>query len=349
VAGLERGSVESIARAKFTATQWRSLFAVHVRRGKKGDGSNPALLGSYQLRGNVIAFTPRFPLVRGVKYRAVFNPFRLPNQSGLGMKPVVADFLLPRLAAAATTVVAHVYPSAGTLPENQLKFYLHFSAPMSQGDVYRHIKLLGASGKPVELPFLELVKELWDADGKRFTLFFDPGRIKRGLKPREELGPVLEKGKSYTLVIDRGWLDAEGNPLKESFRKSFKAGPPEDTSPDPRQWKINPPATGLDAPVTMVFPRPMDHALMLRLIHVADAAGKPVAGSPSTSAEETRWHFKPSRPWRKGKYEIVVGTTLEDLAGNNLERPFEVDVFRRIQKQVKVKTVRLPFVIGREE
>ena len=111
------------------------------------------------------------------------------------------------------TVVESVYPSAEILPENLLRFYLQFSAPMSRGEAYTHIRLLDAAGRAVADPFLELNEELWSGDGRRFTLLFDPGRIKRGLKPREEVGPVLEAGKSYTLVIDRQWPDAQGNPL----------------------------------------------------------------------------------------------------------------------------------------
>ena len=91
------------------------------------------------------------------------------------------------------TVVTQVYPTSDKLPENQLKFYLHFSAPMSRGDSYKHIQLLDEKGKAVELPFLELDEELWDPAGKRFTLFFDPGRIKRGLKPREEVGNEIRE------------------------------------------------------------------------------------------------------------------------------------------------------------
>ena len=70
--------------------------------------------------------------------------------------------------------------------------------------------------------YLELDQELWDPSGTRFTLFFDPGRIKRGLKPREELGPALEENKQYALAISREWRDAKGNRLEEAFRK--KAG-----------------------------------------------------------------------------------------------------------------------------
>jgi hypothetical protein len=59
--------------------------------------------------------------------------------------------------------------------------------------------------------------------------------------------------------------------------------------------------------------------------------------------EETRWRFTPKAPWKAGTYHLVAETTLEDLAGNNLERPFEVDVFHPIQKEIKAKTVKLAF------
>src|SRR5438128_8167014 len=109
---------------------------------------------------------------------------------------------------------------------------------MASGGAYRHVHLLNAKGKEVEAPFLELDEELWSPDFRRFTLYFDPGRIKRGLKPREDVGPVLEEGKSYTLLIDRDWNDAQGNPLRESFRKTFTVGPPDDEAIDPQKWKI---------------------------------------------------------------------------------------------------------------
>src|SRR5262249_58737339 len=118
-----------------------------------------------------------------------------------------------------------VYPSADVLPENLLKFYLHFSAPMSRGHSYDHIHLQDEAGKDVKLPFLEIDEELWDPTMTRLTLFIDPGRIKRGVRPLEEIGPALESGKSYTLVIDREWKDAAGNPLRDAFRKTFKVGP----------------------------------------------------------------------------------------------------------------------------
>ena len=44
----------------------------------------------------------------------------------------------------------------------------------------------------------------------RLTLLLDPGRIKRGVRPLEEIGGALQVGRTYTLVIDDAWPDAKG-------------------------------------------------------------------------------------------------------------------------------------------
>jgi hypothetical protein len=341
VMGLRAATLDELAKSHRQASDWTGLFTVSVANsGKPG----LPLLGSYRIEDGILRFEPRFPLALGIAYRAVFEPSRLPSHGAA--KPLVADFFEPKAKSEATTLVEQVYPTRDRLPENQLKFYLHFSAPMSKGEAYRHVRLLDARGKPVELPFLELDEELWDPQSKRFTLFFDPGRIKRGLKPREEVGPALEEGKSYTLVIDSQWLDAKGNPLRQSFRKRFSVGPPDDVPPDPKTWKLEAPAGKSTAPLVVHFPKPLDHALLQRMLWVTDAAGKKMVGTIAVSDEETCWRFLPDEPWKAGDYALVMDTALEDLAGNSIGRPFEVDVFRPVQRTVKTETVRLDFRIG---
>jgi hypothetical protein len=169
--------------------------------------------------------------------------------------------------------------------------------------------------------------------------------VKRGLKPREEAGPILEEGKSYTLVIDRRWPDAKGNPLAVDYRKSFKVGPPDDEPPDPRRWQLKPPAAGTSAALVVRFPKPLDHGLLHRFLSVAGPAGRMVAGKILVTNEETGWHFTPERPWQAGNYRLVVDRTLEDLAGNTIGKPFEVDVFRQVTRQIKTENISLPFTI----
>ena len=59
-------------------------------------------------------------------------------------------FEAAKVDMAPTTRVDHVYPSADVLPDNQLKFYLHFSAPMRRGEAWQHIHLLKQDGQPVQ-------------------------------------------------------------------------------------------------------------------------------------------------------------------------------------------------------
>jgi hypothetical protein len=345
VLGLGPADLANLAQASLDASQWNALFAVYVRKGSKDKSTDPpAVLGSYHVDRDVVRFEPRFPLAPGIHYRVVFHPAKIPGRSGQKREPIVAEILIAK-PAKAPTVVQQVHPSGAQLPENHLRFYLHFSAPMRQGEAYQHVHVLDASGKPLDHPFLELDEELWDPQGRRLTLLFHPGRIKKGLKPREELGPILEAGKKYTLVIDRDWDDADGNPLKEAYRRSFQAVAAEENSPDPKTWRLQPPSGGSLQPLIVSFPRPLDHALLERMLWVIDNQGRTVPGIVTVAEQETRWHFTPERPWAAGSYHLVVDTRLEDSAGNSIARPFEVDVFHPIERQVKVETVQLPFDI----
>jgi hypothetical protein len=82
------------------------------------------------------------------------------------------------------------------------------------------------------------------------------------------------------------------------------------------------------------------------MLWVTDAAGRKVVGTVAVDEEETRWRFTPAAAWAPGRYFLVADTTLEDLAGNSIGRPFEVDLFRRVDREVKTETVRVPFAVA---
>lgn len=341
VVGLARADLDALKKMDLKGADAK-VFEVFVAS-DKADDTRPAMLGKLSIEGETLRFQPRFPPVPGVRYRAVFRPSLLAARGSAA--DVSGEFSLPRPKAAAATTVTHIFPTRSTLPENQLKFYIHFSAPMSRGEAYGSVRVLDEAGKPVVLPFLELDQELWDPAGKRLTLLFDPGRIKRGLKPREEDGPILVEGKKYTFVIDRKWQDAEGNALKESVRKEFKVAAPESKPIEIADWKLTPPRAGVTTTLDVRFPRPLDHALLQRLLWITDARGKRVAGAIQVLDEETRWQFTPEKPWQPGKYDLVIDTSLEDLAGNRVGKAFEVDLFDKVDREVKVETVKRAFVV----
>ncbi|MEX2174621.1 MAG: Ig-like domain-containing protein [Pirellulaceae bacterium] len=341
VAGLPAELVADLAKLPADDRLWALTLSVYV--GETSAPGQPAIGGTYALEVATLRFTPRFSLKGGLAYRAEVCLPAADRRSAPARYEKV--FVLPAPPRGKPAEVTAIYPSADTLPENQLRFYLHFSAPMSGGDAYSHLQLLGENGAAVELPFLELGEELWDARSRRLTLLIDPGRIKRGLVPREELGPVLEAGKKYTLVVGQTWPDASGQRLPVEYKKTFSVGPPIEAALDPQDWKISSPAAGSTDLLEIVFPRPLDRALVQRTIAVVGPDDKPVAGNVTLALDERAWRFQPDRPWNQGKHQLAIDTTLEDLAGNRIGRPFEVDQFSRIDKQVLPETVRLPFII----
>lgn len=327
------------------------MFAVYVVDAAK-DVNLPAMAGSYSIEGSALRFTPRFSFRPGMHYRAVLKieepdskSKSASKQNGSG-KTVTSDLTVPETVPGKPTNVTLIYPSASVLPENQLRFYIHFSGPMGRGEAYQHVRLLDERGKSIESPFLEIGEELWDGSARRLTIFIEPGRIKKGLKPREDLGPVLEAGQNYTLHVDRTWRDASGQALQAAFEKRFRAGSAVNGAIDTAEWKIKPPAAGTKGALTIKFPRPLDQALLLRTILVVDDDGIELPGTASVGDEECRWDFLPKASWNAGKHQLVIDSILEDLAGNRIGQPFEVEQLGSAEENVRPEKVRIPFVVS---
>jgi hypothetical protein len=299
----------------------------------------PPLAGKWSNDGDVVRFRPRFPLQPGLCYRAEFRP--------VDGAPIVKEFVWQpgaKKAAVAPEVTA-LFPSGEHVPANLLKLYVHFSQPMSTGEVYGRIRLLDAKGDEVAHPFLELEEELRSRDGTRVTVFFDPGRVKRELRPNAEVGPALVDGRSYTIDIDAAWQSAEGVPLAKGYRKKILVVAPDREAPDPKTWIGRLPFAGTRDPLVFAFPEPLDHALLERLLWVRGPDGVEVDGLSLVGDRERVWSFRPATSWVAGVHHLVMGTILEDLAGNSIAKVFEVDVFREIRAPVASKEVSLEFTV----
>ena len=70
----------------------------------------------------------------------------------------------------------------------------------------------------------------------------------------------------------------------------------------------------------------MDWALLHTMITILDGHDNVVTGELKVERQETEWNFTPAKLWTRGKYRLKVHWELEDLAGNNLERLFEVNL-----------------------
>jgi hypothetical protein len=226
------------------------------------------------------------------------------------------------------THVEAVFPTADWLPANLLRFYIVFSAPMSSGEAHTRLRLVDDRGRTVSGAFLELEEELWDPSGRRLTVLLDPGRIKRGLRANLESGAPLVEGRGYRLEVDAAWRDAEGRPLARGHAKAFRAIAADRTSPDVGAWALAPPVPGTRAAFIVLFADPLDRALVASALTVVNPQGQVVDGAIEVAAGEREWRFTPTAPWALGRHELRVATELEDVAGNNLRRLFDVDLSR---------------------
>jgi hypothetical protein len=333
-----------------SSEEWTRLLRVTVAHDEgPSAGSVPAIVGSYSPTDDGIVFTPRFGLDAGRRYRVDFDPARLPASDGSDpwrQQPVVAIVAIPKPQISPSTFVTHVYPSTRVVPENQLRLYVHFSAQMGLRGGLDYIRLLDQEGQEVIDPFLPLDADFWNGDRTRFTLFFDPGRVKRGILPNEQMGRSLVDGRRYTLVVSPEWRDTDGLPLKEEFRREFLVGPPDERPLDVAIWRISPPPAQTREPLVVTFPEPLDHGLLLRAVGVTTAAGAEVSGDISIDAEETHWAFTPVERWVAGDYRLLTLTILEDLAGNRIGRAFEVDQFEHADARPEPEAVNVPFRVA---
>jgi hypothetical protein len=344
---LPADALSAVARANWSETQWTALLRVEVA----GDeaGSKPAVAGRYLVRDGKVLFAPLFGFDAGVKYRATFDPAALPSGTAwTDAAPVVEVVGRPRGDQTPTTRVTALYPSGDEAPENLLRMYIQFSAPMGRQGGLGFVHLLDDQGREVEAAFLPLEAELWNGDHTRFTVFLDPGRVKRGILPNEMMGRALAQGRRYTLAVDREWLDAKGLPLTETFRKSFQAGAADSRPLDPATWRITPPHAATREPLTVTFPEPLDRGLMLRALGVR-LNGAALDGDPLVAAGERTWSFVPATAWAAGSYQFIALAILEDPAGNRVGRAFEVDEFDRTDpvSRADADTVSLPFSIAK--
>ena len=341
VSGIDPENLAALAMVDWDAERWAEVLSLTV-------GSNKAkplpIAGTYRVVEDLLRFKPRFPLEPGVVYLAKFDLSRLP--AARGSRTSVLIIRMPDWNKPAPTVVARVEPSGDVLPENLLKFYIHFSAPMSRGEVYERVRLTDEAGRAVEGAFLRIGEELWDNSGTRITLLLDPGRIKRGLRPREEDGPILSAGKTYSLFVDRGWPDAAGQPLRESYQKTFRAGPARMRQLDPANWTITTPERSTKTPLVVTFPDPLDRAMLDHALVLLDSRGTKVAGRASVGEGAHCWRFAPDESWKPGTYQLEIDSDLEDLAGNSLSRAFEVDVEGPVRARNEARRERVTITIS---
>lgn len=254
---------------------------------------------------------------------------------------VLALLLLAEVRAEDAGATFRIEPSIDEVPANHLKFYLHFSEPMERGRVFRYLKLLeideqGKAMSEVPEPFREV--ELWDEAFTRMTLWFHPGRQKPGVNLNVEIGPILEDGKRYRLEISRDWKTERSSRLEGPLEKVFTAGEIDNEQPDPGRWGSGYRVDSKGRIEMLIGTREvLDPESASRRIEIFQGEKK-----ISFVVENYQISF-PCQENPESSFRVVVDPRLEDLAGNSVARPFNLDLNEHPNFEERTKPVELSF------
>lgn len=300
--------------------------------------SQPKIIGKYTKSSTSIAFKSKYGFSKGTSYTVL-----------IVSKNKTQRFVVntPKSNHKSSTYIKNVYPTSSQLPMNLLKFYIEFSAPMRAGNAFENIHLYKLPESTLESEaFLMTSEELWNSEKTRLTIFFDPGRIKRGVQPNLQLGLPLVEGNKYKLVIDKEWLDVNDVTLTKGFEKIFDVVSVDRESPNSKNWNIDFPKTKDKSPIKIDFKETMDFGLLHSAIRIIDETNTYIEGTIKLSEKESKWMFIPKDTWRKGSYKMIVNAWLEDVSGNNLNRKFDVDLNNKNDTPKNIKEVLISFKIN---
>jgi hypothetical protein len=325
VKNLDEEILFTFSRYYNTEDVWREVFPVFI----DSYGEQHPMAGTYSVGKTSVTFIPRFPFAADIKYKAVFHYEQLTSNKNEVYLPAAEPVALAitfeksRPKDPIDPQVLAIYPSSSQLPENILKVHVRFNSPMTYGEAYKRIRLFDETGE-IERAFLVVDQEMWDDSVKLLTLTFDPGRVKRGLRPNVEMGTPLQEGEKYKLVVTSGWKNIDGKTTKKDFVKEFVCVAADRKSPKPGDWNIVSPQ-GATQPLLIKADEYFDQVLLSDAVRVTDRAGHNIRGIITTVENESGVLFQPDLPWNEGDFFLHINPLLEDLAGNNLNRVFDRD------------------------
>ena len=312
----EPGGIVQLNISAFTHVDTEKFAYEYLAVFVNNEGAkNPsiAVQGRHVIKGDYLIFSPYFPFEKGMTY--IVKAKYADVDTGHSFQSFQVGKKLPVDEAK----VVSIYPSGNQVPENLLRFYIYFNTPMKKGQALKYIQLADTAGNIDRQAFMEFKQELWSPDGKRLTLLFDPGRIKRGVSTNRELGPALHEGKRYYLTISAEWQDVYGQSLSVEKTQQFVVSQAYRRSINIKEWEVNIPKANGHNPLIIRFDRMMDHALLQSMVQLKDDEKNLVEGQWEISAEGQEGQFVPIKKWQKGTYQLVFDNRLEDVAGNNLE------------------------------
>ncbi len=311
--------VASIEDHNFTFEQWSAFFNV------KTNPNGPAVIGSYKIVDNHLAFSPKFLPDPNIRYFVNFSYPALAQllSHSISEQTTYTDVVSFEPPETTQPKITAVIPNLEIVPANLLRFYVFFSAPMGLENPYEFITIEDSDGNVLVDPFVIIPEGLWNIDRTRLTLLLHPGRVKQGVGPNMTEGDILLAGNDYTLKIDARWKGASGESLKESFSREINATNPLRKAINVNLWALRAINQNNIGVLTIVTDHPLDQPLAKRMLYIMNKEGKILPSQVEfTSAEEIKvlWRSDGSN-----ELELHIDHRLEDVCGNTPVYAFDLE------------------------
>ncbi len=318
---LKKGGLTSSAR-----------LSLHVEEGK--EFSKTGVLANVKSEaGKTLTLEPKINLAFGTKYKVVVN--------GLG-KPYSKVFTTPEVIKVDRELTMEfVFPLAikDTVPANNMLYYISFNTPMQQDQLaYQHIELIDDKGKVIDRPWRE--RTFWMDEGKMMTVMVHPAKLKRGIM--ERVGVAIEENRSYTIRIGDGIRDIYNRTVNGNREVKLHAITRDTLMPKLLDVNATPVARSF-SDIKIRFSEMMDYGSVLSYVRIKGEDDKLVPVKVSYVDKSKEWILRPEKEWKPGVYRLEFVNALMDVAGNQLNRPFETeeppfgqnDVFQRFSFRVQ--------------
>ena len=103
---------------------------------------------------------------------------------------------------------------------------------------------------------------------------------------------------------------------RPAFRHTFRAGPAVDEAIDIADWTLEVPEAGTREPLTVRFPRPLDHGIIVRALGVETGTGRSIDGkmalarmTPPGCSRRSRRGRAASTIWSRSRFSRILKGT----------------------------------------
>lgn len=266
----------------------------------------------YTVVGKNLQMTPANTLGYGLQFVVQYS---------VGGRLITKAYNTPVQPVPPTPVsIAAMYPASGDIPYNQLYFHIRFSRPMVQDPrAWRYVSVVNDRGDT--LPNAWRQRSYWLDSGRLLVLMIHPGRVKSGI---HYLGPLFDSGKNYRICLQPGIKAVDGSQPATAYAQTYHVVSPDRQSPAVSISKDGLPQAGTTQPLILHCSEQMDYASVFDGVSITDDRGKPIALQIAPLTGTNNYVLMPTTAWVHSNYTLILKNAVYDLAGNRLDRLFEV-------------------------